>query len=321
MILQRPIGNANRPVEPMGRPLCHARLGMVTAIMDGQVKPLGVGAPEFSSAGTQWSGFLFEGHEFVVDREETGWSWHSTHVGMCSDGASVIRVSGGAGHAHCAVRPGSIFIFPRGCDHTNIRISDGGNHFLVTELDTSRLERLLSCDATRNDETLTPQLNIKDPQIVAIIGNMLAEVKAGCPAGSLYGESLSLALANYVAGRYSAKISRAETSEHGFSRTQLRGVIDYVHAHLGSDLSLVELASTINLSPRHFSRLFRKTFGTTPYRFVMSERVNEVKALLATHRLSITEIVETLGFADQSHLTNVFRKATGVTPWRYQRGR
>jgi AraC family transcriptional regulator len=319
-MLRQPTGNATRRVEPTGPALCHARLQMVTAIMDGQVKPLGAGTPEFSSAGTKWSGFIFEGHEIVVDREEIGWSWHSTHVGVCSDGASVVRVSGGAGHAHCAVRPGSVFIFPKGCDHTNIRMSGGGHHFLVAELDTSRLERLLSCDTRRSDAALTPQLNIKDPHIVAIIGNMLAEVKAGCPAGSLYGESLSLALATYVAGRYSAKISRAEASEHGFSHTQLQAVIDYVHAHLGNDLGLVELASTINLSPRHFSRLFRKTFATTPYRYVMSERVNEVKALLATKRLSIIEIAEILGFADQSHLTNVFKKATGVTPRHYQRG-
>jgi AraC family transcriptional regulator len=51
----------------------------------------------------------------------------------------------------------------------------------------------------------------------------------------------------------------------------------------------------------------------------MGERINQVKTLLSTKRLSIVEIVDTLGFADQSHLTNVFRKATGVTPRRYQR--
>lgn len=320
MMLRQPSGNANRRVEPTGPALCHTRLDRITGIMDGQVKPLGAGTPEFSSAGTKWSGFLFEVHETVVDREEVGWSWHSTHVGVCSDGASEVRVSGGAGRAHCAVRPGSVFIFPRGCDHTNIHVSGEGHHFLVAELARSRLERLLSCDTRRSDAVLTPQLNIKDPHIVAIISNMLAEVKAGCPAGSLYGESLSLALATYVAGRYSAKISRAERSEHGFSHTQLLGVIDYVHAHLGNDLGLVELASTTNLSPRHFSRLFRNTFGTTPYRYVMSERINQVKALLATKRLSIVEIVQILGFADQSHLTNVFKKATGVTPRQYQRG-
>jgi len=303
----------------IGAPARHAHAGFVTALMDGKLKTLGTGVPEFSSFATGWCGFLFERHRVVGSLEEIGWSWHSTHVGMCTTGSSVVRVSGGAGNAHCVIQPGSIFIFPRGCDNTNIHISGDAHGFVVTELDSARLERLFPGGARPSDDSLAAQLNIDDPHIAAIMGNMLAEAAAGCPSGPLYGESLSLALAAYVAARYSVKIGRAEAVEHGFSRTQLHTVIDYIHAHLRDDLGLVELAGTINLSPRHFSRLFRKTFGTTPYRYVMDERVNEVKTLLATKRLSILEIVEQLGFVDQSHLTNVFRKATGITPRRYQR--
>jgi AraC family transcriptional regulator len=287
--------------------------------MDGELKPLGMGAPEFSSAATAWSGFLFERHSVFGGLEEVGWYWHSTHVGMCTAGSSVVRISGGAGDAHCVVHPGSVFIFPRGCDHTNIRISGGLHRFVVAEVDRASLERLLPGDVRPSDELLTAQLNIDDPHIAALMGNMLSEAMAGCPSGSLYGESLSMALAAYVAARYSVKALRPETVEHGFSRSQLQTVIDYIHAHLSDDLSLLELAGAVNLSPRHFSRLFRKTFGTTPYRYVIDERIDQVKTLLATKRLSILEIVEALGFADQSHLTNVFRKATGVTPRRYQR--
>jgi AraC family transcriptional regulator len=298
-----------------------ARPSAVTAYMDGELKGLGQGAPEFSSFATGWSGFLLERHTVYGGLEEIGWSWHSTHVGMCTTGSSVIRVSGGAGNAHCVVRPGSVFIFPRGCDHTNILISGGVHRFIVTELDHAGLERLLPAGARASDESLAAQLNIDDPHIVAIVGNMLAEAAAGCPSGSIYGESLSLALASYVAARYSVRIRQPDSVNHGFSRTQRQTVVDYIHAHLRNDVSLVDLAGTIHLSPRHFSRLFRKTFGTTPYRYVMDERVNEVKALLATRQFSILEIVEALGFVDQSHLTNVFRKATGVTPRRYQRQR
>jgi AraC family transcriptional regulator len=217
------------------------------------------------------------------------------------------------------VRPGGIFIFPRGCDHTNILISGGSHHFVVTELDAACLQRLLPSETKPIDGALAPQLNIEDPRIAAILGNMLAETEAGCPSGSIYGESLSLALVAYVTGRYSVGTSAPEAPGHGLSRWQLRRVHDYIHAHLKDDLSLVELAGAVDLSPRHFSRLFRNTFGTTPSRYVMGERINRVKMLLATKRLSILEIGETLGFADQSHLTNAFRKATGVTPRRYQR--
>jgi AraC family transcriptional regulator len=305
--------------ESLRTPPLGAHPGAVTAYMEGALKGLGEGTPEFSSFATGWSGFLLERHSVHKNLEEIGWSWHSTHVGLCTTGSSVIRVSGGAGNAHCIVRPGSVFIFPRGCDHTNILISGGVHRFVVTEFDHPGLERLFPGSAKPSDGALAPQLNIDDQNIVAIMGNMLAEAEAGCPSGPIYGESLSLALASYVAARYSTKVYKTEIVNHGFSRAQIQTVVDYIQAHLRDDLSLVELAGAINLSPRHFSRLFRKTFGTTPYRYVLDERVNEVKSLLATKRLSILEIVDVLGFADQSHLTNVFRKATGVTPRRYQR--
>jgi AraC family transcriptional regulator len=297
----------------------HPDAPKVTAYMGGELKALGTGAPEFSSVASKWSGFLFERHTVSGSLEEIGWFWHSTHVGMCTSGSSVVRVSGGAGEAHCVIRPGSVFIFPRGCDETNIRITGDVHRFVVTEFDLATLERLLPPEARPSDESLVPQLNMEDPHIAAILSNMLSEATAGCPSGPLYGESLSLALAAYVTGRYSAKACKPEAAEHGFSRAQLQSVIDYIHAHLRGDVSLVELANAIHLSPRHFSRLFRKTFGTTPHRYVMDERVSEVKSLLASRRFSILEIVEELGFSDQSHLTNVFRKATGVTPARYQR--
>jgi AraC family transcriptional regulator len=297
----------------------HSR--MVSAVMDGKVKGLGKGPPEFSSASTAWSGFMLERHGIVGNLEEVGWFWHSTHVGTCIAGSSVVRVSGDAGNAHGIMRPGSVFIFPRGCDRTNISISSQGHCCVVTELDRARLARLLPDDVGPSDERLAPQLNIEDPHIMAIMGNMMAEASEGCPSGSLYGESLSLALAAHVTACYSGKSRQGQTAEHRFSRAQLQTIVDYIHAHLTKDLGLVELADAIDLSPRHFSRLFRNTFGTTPHRYVMDERIHEVKALLATKRLSIAEIGEALGFADQSHLTNVFRKATGLTPRRYQQER
>jgi AraC family transcriptional regulator len=289
----------------------------VTAIVGGQIRVLGSGPPEFSSATTGWSGFLLERHSLLGVFENI--SWHSSHVIMCLNGSSIVRVSGGAGEACCVIRPGNIFIFPKGCDPTNLYVSGGRCRFVVTELDRQRLQWPFSAAASPSEESLAPQLNISDARIVAMIGNMLAEAAAGSPCGPLYSESLSLSLAAYVDARYSMKNGRSEPEENGFSRTQAQMVIEYVHAHLRRDMSLLELAAAIDLSPRHFSRLFRNTFGTSPHRYVIRERVNEARALLSLSKLSVAEIAEAVGFADQSHLTNVFRRVTGFSPKRYQR--
>ena len=302
---------------PRGRATCVSHPARVTVFIDGKAEVLGTEPPEFVSAATRWSGFLLERHNLVGVFEEV--SWHSSHVIMCLGGASLVRVSGGAGHVRCVVQPGRIFIFPSGCGNTNIAVAGTACRFVVTELDGARLRRLFLGTEFPSDVSLIPQLNIEDAHIVAIIENMVAEATAGCPCGPLYAESLSLSLAAYIAARYPIRTHETDTAEHGFTSAQTQTVIDYVHAHLKRDLTLLELAGAMDLSPRHFSRLFRTTFGMPPHRYVIGERVNEAKALLATKRLAIVEIAEALGFADQSHLTNVFRRVTGVSPKRYQR--
>lgn len=299
------------------RDTCVSHPARVTVSIDGRIAVLGSQPPEFASSATRWSGFLLERHNLAGVFEQV--SWHSSHVVMCLGGAAVVRVSGGAGNVRCVVQPGRIFIFPCGCGNTNISVGGGACRFVVTELDAARLPPLLYGTEFPSEVPLAPQLDIDDAHIVALMANMVAEATAGCPCGPLYAESLSLSMAAYVAARYPIRSRGADTLEHGFSSAQTQTVIDYVHAHLKRDLTLLELAGAMDLSPRHFSRLFRTTFGMPPHRYVMGERVNEAKALLATKRLAIVEIAEALGFADQSHLTNVFRRVTGVSPKRYQR--
>jgi AraC family transcriptional regulator len=289
----------------------------VTAIMDGKTTPL-PGQPVLSSAGSNWEGFLLEQHVVAAGRDEVGWSWHDTHIGVCVAGPSVISVAGGAGEGRFLVSPGCISIFPSGCDHTNIHHSGGGFEFVVVQVAMSRLERLFHEDGPQMDRRLGPQLYVFDPNLLALIQTMRAEVQDGCPGGALYHESLCLALAAYAAARYSVKLPMTRTRRPKLSPPQLRRVLEYIDAHLDRRMTLAELADVVHVSPRHFCRLFRNTFGATPHRYVVSLRVERARGLLAANRLPIGEIAKSLGFASQSHFTDVFHKATGTSP-RYYR--
>jgi len=85
------------------------------------------------------------------------------------------------------------------------------------------------------------QLGIRDRQLATLMRAMEAEARAGCPAGPLYGELLSLALAAYVAGRYSVGAPRARPQAGRLSAPQLAIVQEYIRTNLGSRLSLAEL--------------------------------------------------------------------------------
>lgn len=96
-------------------------------------------------------------------------------------------------------------------------------------------------------------------------------------------------------------------------------VIEYVETHIGSPITLSDLASAAALSPHHFSRLFRKTFGMSPLRYVWSRRVDAAKRLIVYSTLPLAAVAFSCGFSSQSHFTTAFREATGMTPMNYFR--
>lgn len=94
-------------------------------------------------------------------------------------------------------------------------------------------------------------------------------------------------------------------------------VIIYMNEHLSEELSLEELAKEIDLSKYQLIRGFRKEEGTTPWKFLITKRVEKVKEMLEEGVPPGHAALEA-GFFDQSHLHKVFKEVTGCTPKEYQ---
>jgi AraC family transcriptional regulator len=75
----------------------------------------------------------------------------------------------------------------------------------------------------------------------------------------------------------------------------------------------------VHLSPYHFSRAFKQSFGMPPHRYLTNQRIERAKSLLAARKLSVTEIGLDVGFSETSSFTSAFRKVTGETPTDYRR--
>ena len=145
---------------------------------------------------------------------------------------------------------------------------------------------------------------------------MKSEVSQGCAGGRLYAQSLSVALAAYLENRFSLS-ARDSTSHKRFSHSQVKRLMDYIAAHLASDVSLNELADLVQMSPRQFFRFFSSTFGSTPHQYLLKERVRRAAELLSGGSLPV-DIAYISGFSHQSHFTQVFTKITGVSPGRFR---
>jgi transcriptional regulator of acetoin/glycerol metabolism/AraC-like DNA-binding protein len=115
-----------------------------------------------------------------------------------------------------------------------------------------------------------------------------------------------------------AKIAMAPQVHGGLSPGTLRRVGEYVEAHLSDTVDLATLAAVAGLSIHHFAREFKQSLGIAPHHFLIRNRVERAKNMLAHTDLSLSEIAYAVGFSDQSHLARRFRQMLGVTPGQFR---
>lgn len=93
---------------------------------------------------------------------------------------------------------------------------------------------------------------------------------------------------------------------------------DYIQAHFCEDVNLNEISRVACLSPYHFHRAFKHTFGITPKKFVTHLRIEKAKWLLENKEKSVQMICNAVGFRDVSSFTRLFTSYTGHTPSVYR---
>jgi len=152
----------------------------------------------------------------------------------------------------------------------------------------------------------------KDKVLKSLFALMDMEITDGCPSGVLYAQSLSIALVEHLKQAY-ALSGPIKKIGNRLSEHHLQAVKSYVQENLANDISLANLADQACMSPYHFSRLFRSTMGTAPYRYVVEQRLLEARRLLKTNK-TITEIATATGFSSHAHLTNSFRRRFEISP-------
>jgi AraC family transcriptional regulator len=163
------------------------------------------------------------------------------------------------------------------------------------------------------------RFHFRDPEMEAICRQIYAETGRNGMAEKLYLESLHTQLAVILLRRYSTAGEPAKTLPNaGLTRSQIRRVLDYIEANLHRDVALRDLAQVTDLSLHHFARMFKRTMGAAPHRYVVERRVDRAKELLRDTGTSLVEISLSLGFSSQSHFTNTFHRLVGATPGEFR---
>ncbi|MCB9273952.1 MAG: helix-turn-helix transcriptional regulator [Lewinellaceae bacterium] len=105
--------------------------------------------------------------------------------------------------------------------------------------------------------------------------------------------------------------SRRSTREELYRR--LCVARHYIFDNYRQDISLDELSREATLSKFHLLRTYKEAFGTTPYRQVLSLRLQSARGLLSKGWL-LEDIAFELGFSDRRSFTKAFKKEFGLAP-------
>ncbi|MBO0784178.1 MAG: helix-turn-helix domain-containing protein, partial [Ktedonobacteraceae bacterium] len=92
----------------------------------------------------------------------------------------------------------------------------------------------------------------------------------------------------------------------------------WVAAHLQEDLTVEQMAARSAMSPRTFARRFHTTVGTTPYQWLLRQRIVLAQRLLETTSESMERVATSCGFSSAATFRLHFQRLLHISPQAYR---
>jgi AraC-like DNA-binding protein len=93
---------------------------------------------------------------------------------------------------------------------------------------------------------------------------------------------------------------------------------DLADARYREPLDVATLARAAHVSPAHFTREFRRAFGETPHRYLLTRRLERAAALLRNTDRTVADICLSVGLTSVGSFTTSFGKLYGMSPAAYR---
>ena len=230
------------------------------------------------------------------------------------------------------LRPGSIEVGPRRSTMRRVNFQTGEMGFFPRHTERwvgiGHQQRLLlhiseaALMAAREGKSGAVELGHRckmvDARLAALTAAVNAERIAGFPTGRLFLDSVEQALAAALVDAYAGRGYSVRPFRGGLGPTRLRAIKELVHRKMEDELTLIEMAQSVELSPAHFSRMFRKSTGETPHQFVLRHRIERAKEMLRAPKTRVLHVAVACGFKTQQHFARMFRRISGASPTEYR---
>jgi AraC-like DNA-binding protein len=201
------------------------------------------------------------------------------------------------------VHPGEVHsnhAYPSGCSYRNLYVT------------ADFLENISGEISRQKSIPFFPEPVLFEATVIEIYSRLHRALEDS--ASRLEQESLLLTLFVHLITRHSA--DRASLKKVSREREAVKKAREYLIEHFDENISLEQMARLVGMTPFYFTRVFSMELGLPPHSFQTQLRILRAKSLL--HQgWRISEIAQSTGFADQSHLNRHFKRVTGVTPGAY----
>src|SRR5918992_4039442 len=95
-------------------------------------------------------------------------------------------------------------------------------------------------------------------------------------------------------------------------------VIESIYRNIGEPITIDDMARTAMFSKFHFARIFQRTTGVSPGRFLSAVRLQEAKKLLLSTSLSVADISHQVGYSSVGTFSSRFKRSVGLSPTVYR---
>jgi transcriptional regulator GlxA family with amidase domain len=149
---------------------------------------------------------------------------------------------------------------------------------------------------------------------VAPLDMMLGLVRARL--GSRLAEEVSAA---FIHERVRPSFERQPLAAHDRHRPNqplLLQAVGMIEENLGNELPAAEVATRLNVSPRHLQRLFKRHMGCTLAHFAQELRLKRAQHLLQQTDMRITDVASLCGFSSAAYFSSAYARFFGYAPSR-----
>lgn len=213
-------------------------------------------------------------------------------------------------------RPGSLVLLDTG---TRDRLRwDGSSERLILSITPEFMSRISAELGIEQAVEFANRWALQDPALQHILLEMGRESAADWPLGGLYADLLGTSLASLLLRRHAANPLNPTQIKGGLSLAQIRHILEFITANIHADIRLDQMAAQLSMTPFHFARVFRSSLGTSPYQYVLDQRLRKAQSLLKETSISVQAIAGLAGWNSPANFIRAFRQQLGITPQKWR---